>query len=116
MAVECAFAKTGEVLATSEDGGDAQSGEKLAGIGNGFAWVSRDRARTHHAARGFEGQIEHRSEVNVESECAAIFSDHLSVFAEELAIAGGEDVGGGRRRARARRGSGPRGRLRGRRK
>ena len=59
--------------------------------------VRRDRARTHHAARGFEGEIEHRGEVNIESEGAAVLSDQLAVLAEEFAIAGGEYI---RRRGR----------------
>src|SRR5258708_34758244 len=97
MAVEFALAEAGKVLAASQHACGAEPCEELARIGNRCAGVSRDRARSHHAARRFKGEIEHGSEVNVESEGAAVLSDDLPVFAEELAIAGGEDICSGRR-------------------
>ena len=95
MAVECAFAETGEMLAASQHVGGAQAGEEFASIGYGFARIGGDGAGTHHAARGFEGKIEDGGEIEVEAEGAAVFADELAVLAEEFAIAGGEDFGGG---------------------
>src|SRR5258708_34302670 len=92
MAVEFALAEAGKVLATSQHACGAKPCEELARIANRFAGVGRDRARTHHAARRFKREIEHGSEVNVESEGAAVLSDDLPVFAEEFAVTGGEDI------------------------
>ena len=116
MAVECAFAETGEVFAASQDVGGAQSGKELTSVGNGLARIGGDGARTHHAARGFEGKIEDGGEVDVESEGAAVFSEKLAMLAEKFAVTGGEDIGRRRAMGRERRGSGRRGHLRDRRK
>src|SRR5712692_7702379 len=92
MAVESALAQAGEVLAASENARRAQAREKFARVANRFARVCRDRARTHHAPRSFKGEIEHGSEVNVKSQSAAVFANHLPVLTEEFAIAGGEHI------------------------
>src|SRR5260370_37217185 len=86
MAVEFALAEAGKVLAASQHACGAKPCEELARIGNRFAGVCRDCARTQHAARRFKREIEHGSEVDVESEGAAVFPNHVPVLAEELAI------------------------------
>src|SRR5271157_3922264 len=91
-AVERALAKAGKVLAASQNARGSKPGEKLARISNRLTRIRRNRARTHHVARSFKRQIEHGSEVDVESKSTAILSDHLPVLAEKLAIAGREHV------------------------
>ena len=92
MAVERAFAQTGEMLATSQHSRGPQAGEELARVGNRLARIRRNRARTHDAARSFKRQIEHGSEVNVESQSAAVRSDDLPMLAEKFAIGSGEHL------------------------
>src|ERR1700693_2755452 len=75
----------------------SQSREKLARICHRFPRSCRDHARTHHAPRDIEGQIQHGSEVHVESQSAAVLTDDLPMLAEEFAIAGRENF---RRRGR----------------
>jgi hypothetical protein len=87
------------VLAASQHSCGAQPGEKLTRVGDRVAWVGRNYARTHHAARGFKSKVENRSEVYVEAERAAVFADDLAVLAKELAISSGKDFGSGRRGA-----------------
>ncbi len=50
MAIECAFAEAGEMLAASQHVGGAQAGEKLARIGHGLARIGGNGAGSHHAA------------------------------------------------------------------
>src|ERR1700734_1529703 len=92
MAVEHALAEAGEVFAASENAGSVESGEKFAGVLDGLARIGRHCTRSHHFAGGFEGQIEHRSEVDIEAESVGIRAENLSVLSEQLAIAGSEDL------------------------
>src|SRR5271166_3011554 len=96
MTIELAFTEAGEVFAASQHVCFAKAGEKLAPIGDSFLRLRRDHARAHHAARGFKCQIKRRSEINIKAEGAAVLSDNLTMLEEELAVAGGEDIGRGR--------------------
>ena len=90
MAVELAFAKSGEVLAAAQNFGGLESRQKFVSVGNGLGRVGRHRTRSHYRARCLERQIEHRSKVDVESHCAAVLTDDLAMLSEDVRVAGGE--------------------------
>src|SRR5258708_16953653 len=92
MAIELAFAEPGKMLAAAETPGRPQAGEKLASVCNRFPWIPRDGTRAHYFARSFAGQVKDRGKIDVKSESAAVFSNELSVLAEEFAVAGGEYI------------------------
>ena len=96
MSVEVGLAEAGKVFGRADDAGRAQSLEKFPGIKDRLFRVRRNRTGTHDRPGGLEGQVHHRRKVSVESQGPAGFANDFAVFAEELAVAGGENVGGGR--------------------
>ena len=66
--VEISFAQSGEVFAGTDDVGGAQSCEKFAGVEYRLFRIGRNGARSHHCFRGFEGEVDDRREVGVESQ------------------------------------------------
>src|SRR3984957_8133726 len=99
MTVELSLAQAGKVFAAPEDPGGPQPRQKLPCIGNRLAGIRRHRPRTHHCARCLERQVEHRREVNIKSECAAVLADNLAVLAKKLAIIEREHIRRRRRRS-----------------
>ena len=92
MRVEIGLAEPGEMLAASEHTGIVQPAQEFARVGHHFFRIGRHGAGTHHRARSLKRQIERGSEVQVETERAAVFADDAPVLAEESAVAGREDV------------------------
>ena len=94
MRVEVGFAESGKMFAAAEDSGIAQSAQEFAGVDDDLLRIGGDGSRTHHRARGFKGQVERGSEVDVEAESAAVGADDASMLAVEFAASGGEDLRG----------------------
>jgi hypothetical protein len=94
VAIELSFAQAGKVFARARDAGFPQAGKESAGIDDDFARVGGNSARTHDRTGRLKREVKRGGEVDVETESAAIFADHLSMLAKELAIAGGEDFRG----------------------
>src|ERR1700728_3924041 len=97
MAVEIAFAEAGKMFATSEDAASTKSGEELPRVRSCFPGIGGDGTRTHHFARGFEGEVEDGGEIDIESKEATVFPNDLTMLTKELAIGGGEYLRGRRR-------------------
>ncbi len=96
MGIEIGLAQARKMLGRAHHICRAQSGQKLPRINHGLFRIGRNRTRTHHRLRSFERQIHDRSEVGIKSKSPARFADDLAVPAEELAVAGGENIGGRR--------------------
>src|ERR1700733_8696004 len=91
MAVEFAFAQPREMFAAAQNLRIAQSGKKLARVQNRVSRICRHGSRTHHATQSLGCQGQGRSEGDIEPQSAAVFADALSMFAEELSVAGIEN-------------------------
>ena len=86
------------MLAAAEDVGIAQSAQKFARVDDRPASDRpKPRANSSPDREASKAKIEDGSEVDVEAKSAAVFADDAAVLAKELAIAGGEDIGGERR-------------------
>src|SRR5207302_8667949 len=75
-----------------------QTPKTFPNIEHGQTGILGNRARTHYRARSREWQVRYRRKIRVEAQGATFFTDDPAMLAKELAVAGGEYVGRGRRR------------------
>ena len=96
MAIELAFTKAGEVLAAPEHLRLFKPRQKFAGIFDGFARISRNRARSHDVAGSLKRKVENWRKIYIETKSAAASADDLAVFAKCLRMRSCEYLGRGR--------------------
>ena len=88
MAVEFALTQARKVLSACEDIRLIKPGEKLTSVYDCLAGIGRNCPRSHYRARGFKRQIEHRREIDVESQGSAVLPDDPAMFFEDFSILG----------------------------
>src|SRR5205814_8812471 len=75
-----------------------QAGKKVASIKDCLLGIGRNYAGTHHRARRNQCEIDNWRKIYIEAQGAARLANYFAVFAKELAIVAGENVGSGRGR------------------
>src|ERR1700730_10950771 len=92
MAIELALAEARKVFATTEDFRGPKPLQKLARVSRHFPRIRRHCARAQHAVGCLKCQIEHRREVDIETQRPAGLTDNFPMLAKKLMITSRERV------------------------